>query len=192
MEENTDLSTKGDLNDRVRHIMDLVGLEIAGFAELTNISESHLYALINGTKSLTQETAAKIAAAIKLRAAQILNPDYIISAAIRNAPAVKKFHSSYKKGNPEYFTETKASRKNAYFIEHELIPRGVFSEPVYGWQVRNACAQLGIDLSSKQVSQHLNYLVETQKLKSEMRELKKKNGEMAERKVHVYYTDKKQ
>ncbi|MET1055517.1 MAG: helix-turn-helix transcriptional regulator [Pedobacter sp.] len=189
MEENTDLNKKEGFSNRINHIMNTIGLEIAGFAELTGISESHIYALSNGTKGLTTEIAEKIAVPLKIRKTQILNPAYLISDSIRNAPAVKKFHNTFKKGNPEYFTETKAARKSSYFIEQELLPTDLFKEEVYGWQVRDACAERGINLSSKQVSQNLNYLVETKKLRSEKRKLKKKNGEMADREVYVYFRD---
>jgi transcriptional regulator with XRE-family HTH domain len=189
MEENTDLHHESGFKDRINHIMKIVGLEIAGFAELTNVSESHIYALSNGTKILTPETAKKIAHALKIKSAQLLSSNYVIKEAIRNAPAVKKFYETFKKGNPEYFTETKSARKSSYFIEHELLPSGVFNEPKYGWQIREACAELGVDLSSKQVAQKLNYLVETKKLKSEKRKLKRKNGETVDREVYVYYRD---
>jgi hypothetical protein len=191
MEENNDSITKASLKERINYIMDTVGLEIAGFSELTKISESHLYALSNGTKSLTKVTAEKIAFPLKLKSTQILNLNYVISDSIRNAPAIKKFYHTFKKGNPEYFRDTKAARKSSYFIEQELMPSGLFNEPVYVWQVKEACVESGMDYSSKEISQKLSYLVKTNKLKSEKRKLKKKNGDTADREVFVYYSNKK-
>lgn len=188
MEEKTDSYLQNDFKDRINQIMDMVGLEIAGFAELTKVSESHIYALSNGSKKLTAEIAKKIADALKIKSTQLLNPSYILSANIRKALPVKKFYDTFKKGNPEYFTETKAARKSSYFILQELVPAGIFKEPKYGWQIRAACAERGLDLSSKQVSQTLNYMVEIAKLKSEKRKLKRKNGETMDREVYVYYS----
>jgi len=187
MEENDDSVAKETLQKRINHIMEAVGLEVAGFSELTKISESHLYALSNGTKNLTTDMAGKIASPLKLKANQILNVDYLISDSIKNAPAVKKFYATFKKGNPEYFKETKAARKNSYFIEKNLVTREIFNEPVYVWQIKKVCDEIGLDISSKELAQQLDYMAKTNKIKSEKRKLKKKNGEMSEREVWVYF-----
>ena len=169
--------------------MDMTGLEIPGFSEFTQISESHVYALINGTRSITEEVANKIAFLLRIKSWQIMNPDAALPESIRKAPSLKKFYAEYK-SNPEYFKATKSDRKASYFIENDLLKGALFKEPVYVWQVKEVCQQNNKDYSSKQISQTLNYLVAMNKLKSEKRKLKRKNGEFANRDVLVYYIDK--
>ena len=175
-----------NIKERIIHIMDITGLELAGFAQLVQISESHLYALINGRRKLTGDTADKIGAKLKLKGWQILNLDYIVPDSLQQLPAVKKFYTDYKH-NPEYFKKTKSSRKVSHFIEQELLSTKLFSTPVPVSTVREACAGLDKEYSSKQVSQTLNYLVETKKLKSKKTRQRRKNGTYGEREVYLYF-----
>ncbi|QNK64137.1 hypothetical protein H7F33_06525 [Pedobacter sp. PAMC26386] len=173
------------IKERLLKIMEIAGLEISGLAEFTKISDSHLYALLNGTRNITGETADKIGTGFKLQGAQILNLNFEITSQIRKAPLLLEFYESYL-GNPEYFTETKAERKDAYYIEHKLVPSSLFEKSVYVWEVKEACKEDNKDFTSKEISQKLNYLVQKNKLKSAKRKLKKKDGEDGNREVLVY------
>ncbi|MGY0036294.1 hypothetical protein [Pedobacter sp. NJ-S-72] len=54
------------IRTRLLRIMEVAGLERTGLAEFTKISDSHLYALLNGTRNITGEIADKIGAGFKL------------------------------------------------------------------------------------------------------------------------------
>ena len=170
---------------RLLRIMEIAGLERPGLAEFTKISDSHLYALLNGTRNITGETADKIGVGFKLQGAQILNLNFEIPAQIRKSTLLLEFYESYS-GNPEYFIETKSTMKDAYYIEHTLLPTSLFEKSVYVWQVKEACKEDKKNLTSKQISQKLNYLVQKKKLIAIKRKLKKKNGEDGDREVLVY------
>ncbi|MGY0036295.1 hypothetical protein [Pedobacter sp. NJ-S-72] len=76
--------------------------------------------------------------------------------------------------------------KDAYYIEHTLLYTSLFEKSVYVWQVKEACKEDKKNLTSKQISQKLNYLVQKKKLIATKRKLKKKNGEDGDREVLVY------
>jgi hypothetical protein len=170
---------------RLLRIMEITGLERTGLSEFTKISESHLYALLNGTRNITGETADKIGAGFKLQGAQILNLNFEIPVQIRKSPLLLEFYESHA-DNPEYFTDTKATMKDASYIEHKLLYTSLFEKSVFVWQVKEACKEDKKNLTSKQISQKLNYLVQKKKLIATKRKLKKKNGEDGDREVLVY------
>lgn len=170
----------------MKQILDNTGLEIAGLALLTEISESHLYALANGNKDMTDGIAEKIAIPLNLKSDKLLLPAYKIPKSIVNAPEVKNFYRTYKHGNPEYFSSTKALRKNAYFIDEKLIRQNVFQERLAAGDVREKCEKLGLKMSSKEVSQYLTYFAIKKKLKKEKVRMLKKDGQMSDREIYVY------
>lgn len=174
---------------RLLKLMEMTGLEIAGFSEITKVSESHLYALLNGTKRLTTKTANKIAFPFKLTGAQILNLDYNIPETIKSAPQLVTFKKDYA-NNPEYFLETKIDRKDSYFFEEKLIKSDLFSESVSVSAVKKACTEYNRHYSSKEISQNLGYLVTTGELETKKIKITKKNGEVGEREIRVYYLKK--
>jgi len=189
MENNEPSAYSIVIRKRLKLIMEIAGLEVAGFSEFTKVSVSHIYAISNGRKNLTAQTANKIAIGFKLNGWNILNPDFKITEAIKS-PALNKFYADHKEAT-DYFKETISERKDSYFFEHELIPTGIFDKPVYIWEVREACIALGRNLSSKQIAQMADYLAATNKLESENRPIKKKNGDLGERIVKVYYLEKR-
>lgn len=145
-----------------------------------------IYALSNGTKSLTIDTAEKIANCLNLKGSQLLQVDYIIPGTIRKAPQVKNFYDTYK-DNPEYFKETKSFRKTSAFIEEKIVPTGLFKKRVYVWEIKEACVKQGQYFTSKQVAQAVDYMAVIKKLNKETALLKKKNGEYGVREVQVYF-----
>ena len=173
------------IRNRIKLIMEIAGLEVAGFAEFTKVSVSHIYAILNGRKSLTSQTANKIAIGFKLNGWNILNPDFKITESIKST-ALNKFYADHQEAT-DYFKATIAERKDSYFFEHELIPTGIFDKPVYVWQVREACIALGRNLSSKQIAQIADHLATNKKLGTENRLIKKKNDDYGERMVRVYF-----
>lgn len=186
MSKANNSSSSNTFTERLERLMNLSGLEIAGFAEFTGVSESHIYALLNGTRELTIEIADKIALGFNFKGWQLLKLDYKLTNTVRKAPILLKFYKE-NKGVHDYFITTRDDRKAAYFIENELLISDLFDKPVYVWEVREACAASGRKYTSKRVSQILNYLVSTKKLKSKKKPIKLKNGAVGTRIVDVFF-----
>lgn len=174
------------LNARLTKLMKIAGLEISGFAEFTNISESHIYALLNGTRDITEDVCEKIANKFGIQAKQLLNNKYKLSEELRNAPLLRKFYEEEKQAK-SYFLQNKSERKSSVFIETELLNRGFFDKPMYIKDVREACLKKKRRYSSKQISQILNYMTERKLLKKKKKPLKLVNGKTGKRMVDVFY-----
>ncbi|WP_276503206.1 helix-turn-helix domain-containing protein [Terrimonas pollutisoli] len=155
-------------------------------AEFTGVSESHIYALLNGTRQMTDDIADKIAVGFNLRGSQLLNPSYKLTSKIRTTPLLVKFYKENKRVH-DYFITARSDRKTAHFIENDLLNSTLFNNPVYVWEVRKACEASGKKYTSKRVSQILNYLVTIKKLKSKKKPIKLKNGTPGKRAVDVFY-----
>lgn len=184
MDDKNTSDYNSTIRARLLRIMEIAGLERAGLAEFTKISDSHLYALLNGTRNITGETADKIGAGFKLQGSQILNLNFEIPAQLRKSAALLEFYELYA-DNPEYFIETKAAMKNSYYLDR-MIETPLFKKSVYVWQVREACKEDNQDMSSKEISQKLNYLADKKKLIVTKKKMKKKNGQEGKREVLVY------
>lgn len=189
MEENSAAIYKQAIIDRMKHIMEILELEVDGFAEFTQISKSHIYALLNTKRGLTIQTAEKIASRINLTGSQLLKLDYPIPLSIRKIAEVKKFHDTYKY-NPEYFTRTKEETSISYFFENTLMRTDLFDNPVNVRQIREACTALGKNYSSKKVSHTVDYLSAKKKLYKENKLLLKKNGETGTKQFPFYSIEK--
>ncbi len=177
---------KDELGLRIRLIMELAGLELAGLAEFTGVSESHLYAILNGGRKLTGPLADKIGEKFGLKGWKILQLDYTISANIRQAPALTEFYRD-NMGTKAYFIDTLDDGNASYFIEFGLIEANLVNEPKYVWEIREMCRQAGREYKSKNLSQYLLYLSEKGKLVKEKRPLKRRDGTYADnREVYVF------
>ena len=174
------------LRDRIRLLMDISGFEISGFADYTGISESHLYAILNGTREITNDIIDKIVEQYNIKPIQLLNLDYSITEKVIKKQLLNNFYSE-NKGVIDYFQKTRIDRKAAYFVEHHLLNTDLFNKPVYVWEIRNACIAEGKKFDSKRISQILNYLVERKKLKQKKKIIKLKSGKFGRRVVNVYY-----
>lgn len=174
---------------RIGQIMKYSGLEISGFAEFTQISESHLYAILNGTRKLTGDIANQIGEKFDLDGWIILQLEYQIPTNLRKQPKVLKFYAE-NKHVPEFFIDTLNIRKTSHFIEVMLIDKNFFSEPKYVWQVVEACHAANKNYSSKIVSQTLVYLVKKGKLKNLKKNLLRSDGTYtSKRTVNVFQSD---
>lgn len=170
------------LGNRIDKLMTISGLEISGFADFTDVSESHLYAIINGTKPLTENTAQKIAQLFNLSKEQLLNPNYKLTKKLSTAQALLNFYKENKAVH-KYFITTKIDRKIAYFIEHEILKNKKFNIPFFVSDVRSTCLKSGRNYTSKRVAQVLNYLVDKGNLKKEKATYILKNGNEGKRNV---------
>ena len=170
---------------RIKTILALSGLEIAGFAEFTNISESHLYAIINGTRNLTRYSANKIAQRFNIKVSQLLNPKFEITSEIGNSKFLTKFYEEYKLV-PGFFQKTRNDRKKSHYIETELLKNHFFYTPASVADVKAACDDAGKKYNSKQISQILNYLVSTKKLEKRKIPVKLKSAKSGKRVISIF------
>lgn len=175
------------IGERILLIMQYSGLTIKGLEEITKVSDSHIYALLNGNKRITDSVAEKLSIPFNLKGAQLLNLDYEIPETIRKAPELIKFKKEYK-GNIEYFNETKNNSKSSYFIEYGFLHDAIFDDPVYLWEIIEKLEQhYQKYYKNKDLSQILHYLVVKNKLTSEKRPLKLKTGGYGQRIVDVFF-----
>jgi plasmid maintenance system antidote protein VapI len=177
-------------SERIEKLMQISGLELSGFAEFTGVSESHIYAIINGTKELTQRTAEKIAAPFEIKGTQLMNSNFKLTQKLNKTLLLTKFYKE-NKGVHKYFINTRVDRKVAHFIEHEILTQKQFNRTFSVGEVRQACLEEGKKYTSKRVSQVLNYLVETNNLKSKKKQIAKKDGTLGVRVVDVFWKVKK-
>lgn len=188
MHEKDHLQYSAEISERINLMMEFSGLEISGFSEFIQISESHLYAILNGKRKLTGKIADQIAKRFDFDGWKILQLDYKIPISIRKAPQLLEFYLE-NKDVQEFFVDTKDDRKASHFIEFGLINAKIFDEPKYVWEVRQICREAKRNYKSKDLSQLLLYLAAKGKLKKDKRPLKRKNGSFTEnRTVYVFYT----
>lgn len=174
------------ISERVQQLIKLSGLEVIGFADYSNVSESHLYAILNGTRDLTGDIADKIGSAFDLKGSQILRINYRIPQKIKKSKLLNKFY--HENENVEsYFIKTRSERKDSYYIENDLFNSNLFNSHVYIWEIKEYCKAAGKKYTSKRLSQILRYMVERKKLRSKKQLLKLRNGEFGERMVDVFF-----
>ena len=174
------------IKERLLSIAENSGFTIIGLAEITKVSESHIYALINGNRKLKGEIADKLGKPFKLKGWQLLELDFEIPSNFNKSVDLINFRREFK-GNIEYFYETKNKTKASYFIENEFLDDSIFDQPVYLWEIIERLKSLGKQYSSKDLSQILHYLITKNKLYSEKRPLKLKNGGFGSRIVDVFF-----
>lgn len=178
--------TSKQLAARLTKLRKIAGLEISGFAEFTNISESHVYALLIGTRDITEEISEKISNRFGIQSQQLLNNSFKLTEELRSAPLLKKFYLDEKQ-TPSYFMQTKSDRKASFFIETELFNSGFFDKPVCVSDVRSACLKKKKQYTSKQISQILNYMADRKILKRKKKPIILVNGKTGKRMVDVFH-----
>ena len=174
------------LGERIKFLMEITGLELAGIAEFTKISDSHLYSLINGTRNLTGKTAERLANSFGLEGWMLLNLNHKIPHSIRKSTKLLEFYEDFK-NIPEYFSSTIDTRKASLFVEKKLLKGIFFSVPKFIWEINAECDSMGYKYTSKQLSQILTYLVHKGIVKSEKRPIKLRNGQPGKRLVDVFW-----
>jgi plasmid maintenance system antidote protein VapI len=186
MQKGNDRVYKQKISQRVQNLMDASGLEVSGFAEYISISDSHLYAILNGTRDLTEDVAEKIGEAFNLKGSQVLRLNYRIPKSIKKSESLNNFCVE-NKNVESYFKSTRSERKDSYYIENDLYNTGLFDSPIYIWEVKEYCLNAGRKYTSKRLSQILRYMVDRKILKSKKKRLKLRNGEYGERMVDVFF-----
>lgn len=174
--------------DRVQKIMDLIDLDVAGFAELFKKSTSHIYGILNLTRKLSEEFAKEIGEKLEFDGAKIFNLNAKIPNSIGKSVAIKEFKNAYK-DNPEYFLSTKSDRSINTFVNEILLNSDFLKEGYkYLSEVTEYCKTvLNREFSDDRLSKALQYSVKINRLKATKKPIKLKNGEFGTRSVYVYY-----
>jgi len=186
MKNEDSLNYSESISERILLIMKNSGLTIAGFSEITKVSESHIYALVNGNRELTGAIADKLGMPFNLKGWQLLKLDYKIPSNFNRSIVLINFKKEFNQ-NFEYFYKTKNSNKASYFIEYDFINSSLFDTPVFLWEIILELDRIGRLYASKDLSQILHYLVTKGKLKSEKHPMKLKGGGYGSRIVEVYF-----
>lgn len=186
MQKRNEQVYKEEIIQRVQKLMDATGLEVPGFADYLTISDSHLYAILNGTRDLTVDVAEKIGAAFDLKGSQILRINYRISITLKKSESLNNFCDENKDVH-SYFISNRIERKDSYYIETVVLNSGLFNSPIYIWELREYFKSKEKKYTSKRLSQILNYMVVKGILKSKKRPLKLRNGEYGNRSVDVFF-----
>ncbi|MGN6531957.1 MAG: hypothetical protein ACTHK0_09415 [Ginsengibacter sp.] len=179
--------TSEELRARLLELINLSNLEIPGFAELVNISESHLRSLLNGKRNFTEEMANRIGNPFNLNAAKFLDTNFKLTKQKINTLILNKFYEE-NKVNSAYFLEQKEFRKDSLFIKNNLILKSdFFKSPKFVSDVRERCGELDKYFASKKISQILNYFAYTGILERYHDFQIKKNGEKGKRLLSLFY-----
>jgi plasmid maintenance system antidote protein VapI len=171
---------------RVRGILEMAGLEILGLSVLTGLSESHVYSLLSGRRSLTEDVALVIGESLNFDGRIIFNLNIDIPESIKKSINLKKFRLRFK-DNKEYFIDTKIERKPSHFVEHEVVGSDFLNEPKYVWEINEYCSKHGKDYTSDKLKKYLGYFAKTGKLNSKKASIKLRNGAFGNRMVDVFW-----
>lgn len=166
----------------------MIGLEIPGFALLINKSESHIYAILNGTRELTMDLAKEIGAVLEFNGENIFKLTYLIPERIRKSKELNNFRIKYK-DNPEYFSSTIHSRKKSKYIEQQIYNESILAQPAYLNEIRKKVNGLNPSnqFTSDELSKILNYLVKKGKLSKSRELIKLKDKQVGKREVDVFF-----
>jgi len=179
--------TSEEIKARLLELINLSNLEIQGFAELVNISESHLRSLLNGKRDFTEDMVSRIGSPFNLTAAKFLDTNFKLTKRKVNTPILNKFYEE-NKANSAYFLEQKEFRKDSLFIKNNLILKGnFFKSPKYVSDVREKCGELDKYFASKKISQILNHFAYIGILERYHDFKINKNGEKGKRLLSLFY-----
>lgn len=189
MRSFSNLDYSKSVAERLKEILALIGLEIAGFAQLINRSPAHIYGILNSQRDLSKSLGREIGDKVGFDGNIIFKLNTPIPKSIATTEQMIAFRTKYK-DSPEFFTETRKDRSIDYFIQFELIPSGFFTEGYkYVNEIRRFCNDVPYKkgYSSDQLSKGLKYAVSKGLLNSKKEFIKKHNGNLGERLVDVFF-----
>ena len=118
------------LANRLREIMNILGMTVAGFAEFIGRDSSHIYGILNLTRPFSHALAEDIGKKLNVNGSKILNLNVPVSQSIAKTESVHEFKKD-KRNNPEYFSSTLTDRSIDLFISRILIKSPFLKEPRY-------------------------------------------------------------
>ncbi len=174
---------------RLREIMNILGMTVAGFAEFIGRDSSHIYGILNLTRPFSHALAADIGKKLNVNGSKILNLNVPISQTIAKTESVHEFKKN-KRNNPEYFSNTLTDRSINSFISKILRKSSFLKEPRYLNEIEIfVCSEFKKTFTNDQLSKALRYSVKKGVIKSAKKPIKLKNGGLGKRLVDVYWVD---
>ncbi|MBL4677314.1 MAG: hypothetical protein JKY70_14080 [Mucilaginibacter sp.] len=181
-------SYNNEIGKRLIRIMKVCDLTVAGFNALTGISDSHVYAIINGNRTLTQATANRIGKSLNFDGDLIFNLNKAISDAIGKSEILNNFRIENKK-NYNYFISGVLVDKKSSVAFNLLKESDFLLQPNYLWEIRNFLNSSGkTHFDSDELSKILNYLVSKKMLSKTKAKIKLRSGKFGNRLVDVFFT----
>lgn len=165
--------------------MDKAGLQLVALAEFTGISESHLYGILNGTKKLTGPVADQIATKFNMQGWQLLHLEYALPRSLNTIQELQEFYEEYRHARNFFTHEIKL--KPATQIEQLLLNGNFLNQKRSIAEILAHCKAHGLNLNSKQLSQHLHYLGQKSLLQKEKQKITLKDGSLGNRLIDVFW-----
>ena|SRR5690606_1610864 len=174
---------------RVQMIMEIIDLDVAGFAEFLNRHTSHIYGILNLTRKLSEVLAKEIGEKLEFDGSKIFNLNTKIPITISRAELLIRFKAEHK-DNPEYFISKKSKRSANTFVSEVLLKSDYFDNGYkYLSEITEYCSKvLNREFVGDQLSKALQYAVKTGTLQSAKKPIKlKRKDSYGSRLVDVYY-----
>ncbi|PUV24166.1 hypothetical protein [Sphingobacterium athyrii] len=184
---NQDKTYNELLANRLREIMNILGMTVSGFAEFIGRSPSHIYGILQSKRTFSHALADHIGKKINTTGAKILNLNISISQNIAKVESVVSFKEEYT-NVPEYFSDTKNDRSIDAFISEVLVGSSFLKTPRYLNEIEAFIeSQYSKTYIGDQLSKALRYSVRKGVLLSEKRSIMLTNGNLGKRQVDVYW-----
>lgn len=179
---------KESIKNRFKALLIATDLTISGFTQYIGGSESHYYAISNGTRSLSEETAKAIGKKLGFTGEKIFNLTFKLPTNFNKVLELNNFKLNHK-NNPEYFRSTLSIRKKSKHVENIINESTIFNRPIYLNEAKQRINEYSSlhQYNSDQLSKILNYLVTCGKLSKVNRPIKLKNGKFGKRVVDVFF-----
>jgi len=185
-------SYKGDLRKRLKVLVDSTGLTTVGFSLLINTSESHIYAILNGSRRLTVNLAELIGNKLNFEGGNIFDLTYELPTNFKKNKELNNFYTNYSKTNPEYFLISLTDRKKSKYVEQLIETTTILDTPKYLSQIRSEINSVSHThkFNSDDLSKILNYLADNKKLSKIKRPIMlKSSNKLGKRVVDVFCKD---
>jgi len=177
------------LAERLRDIMNILGMTVSGFAEFIGRDSSHIYGILNLTRPFSDSFAVHIGNKLGINGAKVLNLNIAIPQSVSRTETVITFKKE-NKNVPEYFLSTKNDRSIDSFISEILIKSEFLMTPRYLNEIELFIeSEYNKTFIGDQLSKALRYSVKKGILISEKRPIRLTNGNLGKRKVDVYWLE---
>lgn len=175
------------LADRLRNIMNILGMTVSGFAEFIDRDSSHIYGILNLTRPFSDSFAVHIGNKLGINGAKVLNLNIAIPQNVSKAETVITFKKEYK-NVPEYFLSTKNDRSVDSFISEVLVKSNFLKTPRYLNEIELFVkSEYNKTFIGDQLSKALRYSARKGVLMSEKRPIRLTNGSLGKRQVDLYW-----
>ncbi|WP_312363135.1 hypothetical protein [Sphingobacterium sp.] len=186
---NQDKTYNERLANRLREIMNILGMTVSGFAEFIGRDSSHIYGILNLTRPFSDSFAVHIGNKLSINGAKVLNLNIAIPQSVSKTESVTTFKNEYK-DVPEYFLSTKNDRSIDSFISEILIRSNFLTTPRYLNEIELFIkTEYNKTFIGDQLSKALRYSVRKGVLMSEKRPIRLTNGSLGKRQVDIYWVE---